>query len=795
VTASIGALSATRLLVRLRVRRIWNQISGFYRYRMGSPDRKATSRTSPVMGLLTGFVALSMLAIATQYSYQGIANMEVALGSVAVQDTRERRDLRTPGRATERQQASPKLQRLPAAPGSVLSPGVFQGATFIVTLLLIVALLMTVGSRDIARPEWDLEWLITLPIPLSTLLVSRLLERVATGAAGVVTLAPFLSVLAWHCGYRWTAPVLGLALTVPFLFLLAIAQALIDTGLRLALPPYKLKNLHAVMTVVSVPLLFVVMSAGMPGISFIWGWAGILPEWAAWLPPGLAVHALASVGAGSAAVSAALMVAEILLLVAIGFALLQRQMRHGVVAAGVRDAVPRGPPRPRVAAPARLNAPVLLSAVQRRELRLLARDRTFMVQTLFFPALLIGTQVLINTGLGVPLTDLADTPHLAAMAFGLAAYSLTFSAFQVLNAEGPALWIMYCVPHSLESVLRQKATMWAALATLYPLVLFAVAATALPAISAEFLARAAVVLAGVPIAAIIATALGVFGCDPLEQDVQRRMRLTYVYLNMLLASLYIYAIYASSIWQRLALIVLTGLVAMALWQKARDQFDYLLDPSASPPSRVSLSDGLIAALLFFVLQGILVIILAAWNRSVTWNAIWLAFCIAGAVSYSAMRLVYWRARTEGVPRLLNDGVPRALLWGIGGGTAVALVGVAYLQTVTTMNLFPDARPAAGAIDSTAAIGLAILAIAAAPLCEEFIFRGLVFGGLRRSHGLMFSVAASAAIFAIVHPAVSALPVFVMGAVAAVVYDRTRMLAAPIAVHAIYNAAVIAFQWS
>jgi ABC-2 type transport system permease protein len=32
-----------------------------------------------------------------------------------------------------------------------------------------------------------------------------------------------------------------------------------------------------------------------------------------------------------------------------------------------------------------------------------------------------------------------------------------FSAFQALNAEGQALWILYTVPKSLPSILREKA--------------------------------------------------------------------------------------------------------------------------------------------------------------------------------------------------------------------------------------------------------------------------------------------------------------------------------------------------
>ena len=145
--------------------------------------------------------------------------------------------------------------------------------------------------------------------------------------------------------------------------------------------------------------------------------------------------------------------------------------------------------------------------------------------------------------------------------------------------------------------------------------------------------------------------------------------------------------------------------------------------------------------------------------------------------------------------MLNDGVSRALLWGIAGGAAAALVGVVYLQIVLPMDLFSTGRHAVRPSDPMAAVALAAMAVTAAPFFEEFIFRGLVFGGLRRSLGPAVSAVASAAIFAVVHPALSVIPVFVMGVCAALVYERTRMLAAPILVHAIYNAAVIAFQWS
>jgi ABC-2 type transport system permease protein len=539
------------------------------------------------------------------------------------------------------------------------------------------------------------------------------------------------------------------------------------------------------------------MSSALPGSSLVLGWAASLPDWAIWLPTGLAVRAIAAADVGSAAFWCAIMVAEILVLVAVGFALLYRQMRKGVVAAGAREAAARRPHAARRAAmDIRGSGRALLSAVQRRELRLLGRDRTFMVQTLLLPAIIVGFQVFFTAGTNVFVGAVDHPWNLAAIAFGLATYTLMFSTFQTLNAEGQALWVLYCVPHSLESVLWQKAKLWATLAASYPLVIFAVAIGVAGHVSLQFVGSATIVLLGVPIFAFIATALGVFGCDPLEPDIHRRIRATYVYLYMMLAGAYAYAIYASTIWQRAALMILTALVAVALWQKARDQFDYLLDPSASPPSRVSLSDGLIAALMFFVLQAIIISALVLLKgRSFAAEAVWIAFCAAGAATYAIVRVIYWRARTADVPRVLNDGVPRALLWGALGGIAASLAGFAYIELARAMDLFPALRNAAEATDRSIPLWLAVLTIVAAPVFEEFIFRGLIFGGLRRSMNVAMATLASAAIFAIVHPPASVIPVFVMGVLAALAYERTRMLAAPMLLHSIYNAAVLAFQWN
>jgi membrane protease YdiL (CAAX protease family) len=301
-----------------------------------------------------------------------------------------------------------------------------------------------------------------------------------------------------------------------------------------------------------------------------------------------------------------------------------------------------------------------------------------------------------------------------------------------------------------------------------------------------------VVLAGIPIFSAIAVALGVFGCDPLSLDPRTKIKPSYMYLYVMLSGLYVYAVTSDEWTHKLVLIILMAALAQALWQKARDQLPYLLDPSASPPARVSTADGLIAAMLFFVLQGVVMLVLLKTGAPVKGEAVVIAFGVSGVLVYAIMRLVYWLNKTGDVPRMLRQNALPAAAWGLGLGMLAAAAGVAYLHLISHWHLFSEARAASGA-HVLALPWLFLLAVVAAPLCEEFIFRGLVFGGLRRSMGLVQAAAMSAALFAIVHPPVSMVPVFGLGLATAFAYARTRALMAPVLVHAVYNGVLLAFQ--
>lgn len=672
------------------------------------------------------------------------------------------------------------------------SAPLLNGLTMELSILFLIAVLLPLGGKELAQPDWDLEWLVTLPVRRSTLLWGRVLERSASNVTGLFALVPAYGVIAWHSGFAWSALPVALLAAAVLLPLAALLHTLADTGLRMWLPASQLRNLQAVTGLFNLPLIYFVMALGMPHASgFAMEWARAFPAWVGWTPPGLALQAIQAQGLPQLALKAGLLLAQTALLLWGGVALLRYQLRNGVVGSGARESGRRQLPAVSAAGQGlRARLASVLSPIKRRELRLLGRDRNFLFQTLLLPVIIVGSQMVFNGKLN-SLEELGQNHSVAAaIAFGIGVYVLMLSAFQTLNNEGQALWLLYTVPRTIESVLKEKAQLWGILTMAYPLAVIGISACYTEQFEWSMLALVMIVAAGIPIYSMIAVSLGVFACDPLAVDARSRVRPTYVYLYMLLASFYTWSIYSSMWSQKLVVMVLTASLALALWQKARDALPYLLDPAAAPPARVSTSDGLIAATAFFILQGLAILVFSDDPKKIDMQALTVAFGLAGLLVYGAMRLVYWRARTTGVPVILRGtNLKQSLRAAMPAAAIACAAGLAYLFAIQHTQVWAEISRAATAAASQRA-WIAALAVVAAPLCEEFIFRGLIYGGLRRSMSAVPAMLASAAIFAVIHPPLSMLPVFVLGVCTAWAYERGKTLLAPMLVHAVYNAVML-----
>lgn len=89
----------------------------------------------------------------------------------------------------------------------------------------------------------------------------------------------------------------------------------------------------------------------------------------------------------------------------------------------------------------------------------------------------------------------------------------------------------------------------------------------------------------------------------------------------------------------------------------------------------------------------------------------------------------------------------------------------------------------------------ILLAVVVPIGEEIFFRGFVYGGLRKRWGVIVATLGSAAFFSAAHmQVVHGLPIFILGLVLALVYERTRSLAPTVVAHALNNIIAIVSIW-
>lgn len=137
---------------------------------------------------------------------------------------------------------------------------------------------------------------------------------------------------------------------------------------------------------------------------------------------------------------------------------------------------------------------------------------------------------------------------------------------------------------------------------------------------------------------------------------------------------------------------------------------------------------------------------------------------------------------------------------IGVATQFALVPLYYvvLPFIDAEELERPARELiAGATTPAAVAALIFFTVLAAPVCEEVLYRGMLFRGILgmesgRRWALVLAVTVSSAIFAASHLQVVQFPgLMLIGVVAALAFHRTGRLGTAIWIHAGFNATTVA----
>ncbi|MHC4407465.1 MAG: lysostaphin resistance A-like protein [Planctomycetota bacterium] len=769
-----STLGVVRILAATSLRRWWNRVSAFYR-KKSKGKREATARKggrSMVTLVLVGALFLFQ-SFMISYTYVHLVVERVESHHAAEPDDDE--SVIEVEQAPERGSLGGRVWVRRAPPEAVLGPFALLLSVLVLALLFIG---LGTGNSELSQVGWSMEWLFTFPVPTRALLLAKAGEYALTAIFTWFTFFPLCSTILWNAGWGAWGLLAGALSTLLVAGSIASVRLLIETALRKRAALHGIKNFQAICTLVGMLLLFValgLLSGGrVPDLLFRVSDAigGAVMHGPAACVLGLALHP------GYALLVLGWTVGIILLC----FRRSERLLADGLISAGGPYQGTRQPAKPSKR----------IGGILSKDLRLLARDRAFLVQSLIIPLVIVAFQFMVN-----PSFSEASSPRaVAVLAFGVAAYVLAFGGFRILTAEQNALWLLYSLPQRLDRMLRRKTILWGVAASIYALAVLAYAWRPRANMQIEDWLAPFLAVGGVYLCAFLAGAMGTIGFDPLEKELSKKVHPEWSMLYMAIAAIYGFGIMKADLWGLLTLNALTLFMVHAVWDRVRRRLPYLLDPTAIPPRRIEIGDGLVAAFVFFFIQQLVMVIAVGVGLP---PVVALAFAY-GIASLATVLLSLWALWRVKVRRLFPDlGFralrPGAVLAGLATGALIAGGALGYLHLLRFNPVYRRAMEASGDLDLTSRVLLGLVFVVFAPLFEEFLFRGLLFRGFSRSLRLPFAVLGSALIFALLHPAPSFPPVFALGIATALLLHRTGVLWAPIAAHMAYNAIVTFAQFA
>jgi ABC-2 type transport system permease protein len=648
------------------------------------------------------------------------------------------------------------------------------------------------ASRNMARPEPSQTWLFEFPVPRPVLFTARLGEALFDGAT-----LPLLSmppgILLFYDGHGFWASA-GWGLLFGILLTLAVS------ALRLTAEIVMLQKLRrkrrgtlcglgaAAGTLLMVMVLYgggtpllintlINAADALPGWFFLqplsagFG-SGTLTPGAQWL---LAAGPVALLCAGSVALCAALT---------------RYGLEPGLEATRTTSTADRNTP----AAPAEKRP--LFTGLIGKELLMLTRQRTVMVQVLIAPLIMVLV-FYFQTGGRLAERALASDGAMASAIYGIAAYMVLIAAQVALSTELRTLWLLLSLPRPLADALRTKSLIWGLAAAVLALLLSVAAMVLQPAMASGLLLRLPFTLVLVWLIADLTVGFRTLGsCVISETTVQ--LRQWAAWLPLMLSAAAGQAIFSGDLWMLCVQTVLLGALNVSVWQQLNADLPYLTEPAEDPPPRLSLMHGQLAVYGYFVFQSLFIMLAAVAKLPL--GFVLPAGSAAAALVVAGLALLSFKRRglrilpaPERFTRQVLILPAAALLMACGTGWLWLKVAELIPSAAEALARSRSMLTASGG--DSLRTGIAVLAIVIAPVCEEFLFRGIVYQGLRKSCGITASVLWSALFFTVVHPMMSAPAVFTAAIALALIMERTGRLLPCILVHAGYNAFMLWLQWS
>ena len=649
------------------------------------------------------------------------------------------------------------------------------GMILLASLSALLFMPLALRERDLAATNDHLEWLFSLPLKGTELLLGKFVSISLIRPLAYLIIWPIVTnILILQGG--GIAMSVSVALAVAFLVSVALSglEILLDSWLRSRGSARMVKNVQMIFSITGLLSFYAVLAACFANEpSFPW------VNWLATRLPGALGQPLGGLVLETPATIFAAAFFAALGFGAGGFLGASRLMQAGLLSGNVQQARMRGVQ----------SNDLRESGLLRFEWLLLLRDRALATQVVMVPVLLVVYQLLVNPS----MIEGATVGGICAMAYGCGTYASLVTAPQLLMSEVKGVWLIYNLPVPIAAYFRRRETVWRTVATTLAGIFVTAMIFWTGAFKLDEIWRYLAALAGVWVMGRLVSGIVMGKPEMPDAASGERPKVNFgrMYGAMILSAIYGGLLWRGEAWPLVSALVIFWFLGIAIWHRREISFSYLMEPTEKEPPSWGVDDGLWAVVVFFVVQ-VAVALIAGMSGEIGSGVILVSFVAGGVVALLFGRL---RIRSKGLPLPAFDATEERTPWSrIWMETAVAIVvclGVGVLWTMVLKAgyfLDPD-QMSAGSFNIDPWI-LALLAVVAAPLLEEPLFRGFVCRTMLGFWSRKHAVIGSALIFAIVHPGTSFPPVFLLGLASAVLFVRSRSILPGIVLHALYNLGIV-----
>ncbi len=658
-----------------------------------------------------------------------------------------------------------------------------------VALINIAILCMSIGlmSRQLSGGDPSLTWLWQFPVSRHVLFSSKLMELVCDNPAAPIT-SLFYAAALWTCGATFLEG-LGLGL------LLGLAAAVTAAAVRLVMEIFMIQRLRratrgaivaSLASLGSISILAVMLSNNSKFLieSFI-SISGALPGWVGWNPFTAGIGTESMMAQAPAWWLVAPLTAGVAAFGAVQFAV--ALTRSGLATAN--DSARKH--RKLAATPT--SRPLWLGVGAWKVGLLLRRHPEHLAQVITTPIAII---VLLYFSGYHKVVDLATqgAPQVSVAILVAVAYMLMVASVQSMTSEAKYLWMLQCQPRPLADIVRTNARIWGAIGIAVSIPFIGAAVAMRPGDALTILIRVPYLLAAIWLLAEV-----IFGLTALATTINNDQVAPYGQRNLLIPMLMIsdvsLAIYNQSWWGQLSSLAMLTILVAAIRERQLVELPWLSDPVATPPKKVYPMHGLLLIIGFQALMGAARAFLLE-RPEFSAAAIMTASYCAGSILASAICAIWMSRNKLTLPALpVHAGVGKRIVLGLAACCAAGLLLTISLQW---LNIDVLSQSVGNVIVRRSMYDKwywLVLYVVAAPIFEEWAFRGVLYRTLRRNWSIVPSVAVTTILFVTLHPVASFPALIVLGIVTAWTTEKTGRLWPSILIHAGYNAMIWALWFT